>query len=105
MEMFKIEKRFLYKDYECIIIKQPMGWHCAYVNVPKENKFYNMPYWKLPITAHGGITYAEKYLNGVYNYDKDLYIIGWDYAHFGVADTDIKTIIKDCVDVVDQLIN
>lgn len=48
---------------------------CAYVCLPKDHKFYGLPYDQIDIDCHGGLTYDAK--------KDDEYWIGWDYAHFG----------------------
>ena len=67
----------------CIV---SFGTHpCAYVELPKEHKYYGKSYEDIDgISCHGGITYISK--NGIFSEDnelhKDGFWIGWDYAHY-----------------------
>ena len=65
----------IYNGYQYWIVSY--GSHpCAYVELPKDHKYYGKDYVDIPIDCHGGITYSgihEKFSNG--------FLIGWDYGH------------------------
>lgn len=48
---------------------------CAYVCLPKNDKFYGLPYDEIDIDCHGGLTYGS--------FQQNEFWIGWDYAHWG----------------------
>lgn len=61
-----------------------LGTHpTAYVEIPKNHKFYMSIYDNIDIDVHGGLTYSEDYL--VFDKEKitNSWFIGWDYAHYG----------------------
>jgi hypothetical protein len=67
----------------CIV---SLGTHpCAYIELPKEHKYYGKHYGDIDIWCHGGLTYASEY--GLLPKDdtnhKDGFWIGWDYSHLG----------------------
>jgi len=55
----------------------------AYISLPKGHKYYGKGYDEIPIDVHGGLTYADSdfYFNPIVI--KNLWFIGWDYAHAG----------------------
>ena len=56
------------------------GWHpCAYIEIPKTNKFYNKDYDDVDINCHCGLTFGDFKDFG----DGSKYYFGWDYAHCG----------------------
>lgn len=58
-----------------------LGTHpCAYVEIPKNNKFFGKDYDDIHIACHGGLTYAGHQLATA---DHEGWFIGWDYAHYG----------------------
>ena len=56
----------IYNGYQYWIVSY--GSHpCAYVELPKDHKYYGKDYVDIPIDCHGGITYSgnhEKISNG-----------------------------------------
>lgn len=40
----KIEKKWKYRDLDCMVIAQDLGHRCGYVHVPKNNRFYEIDY-------------------------------------------------------------
>ena len=71
-----------------------LGTHpTAYVEIPKEHKFFGKHYDDCPVECHCGLTYSEselpflecspKYKCLVKSVVKDTWIVGWDYAHLG----------------------
>jgi len=72
-----------YKDFNYYIMS--MGTHpTAYIEIPKNNKFYKMDYNKIydicDVDVHGGLTYSNSYLRDIKD---NSWFIGWDYAHAG----------------------
>lgn len=64
-----------------------LGSHpCAYVELPKEHKWYGECYDNIFIDCHGGLTYSSTqgiiFPSNNPNH-RDGYWIGWDYAHLG----------------------
>lgn len=67
-------------------VKNICGMHpTAYVVVPKGHPLY---YWEPKfgeldkIEVHGGVTFTDTNLAGA-EIEKDMWVIGWDYAHAG----------------------
>lgn len=61
-----------------------LGTHpTAYVEVPKDHKYYLKNYDEIYIGVHGGLTYSKNYLIVEGEKITNCWFIGWDYAHFG----------------------
>ena len=75
----------IYKNFHYAIIS--LGSHpCAYVELPREHKYYGLEYDDIPIECHYGLTYSSN--DGIVfpaenENHKDGFWIGWDYAHLG----------------------
>ena len=73
-----------YKGYKIVIVN--LGTHpTAYIGVTKGSILYEVSYDKLSEDGyygivHGGFTYSNFGLSDKY---KDIWFIGWDYAHLG----------------------
>lgn len=98
-----------------------LGTHpTAYVEIPKQHKYFCKDYDDIDIYAHGGLTYSNDWL--MVSKDKKIensWFLGWDYAHcddycgFYLFDTDFlnehtkkwttEEMIKDCKSVIEQL--
>lgn len=61
-----------------IILRGPNSL-CAYLGVAAAHPLAGYDYDDLPISAHGGLTYAGTGVHG----DGETYWYGWDYAHSG----------------------
>ncbi len=71
-----------YLGYDYYILN--LGTHpTAYVDIPKEHKYYKKQYDKIDINVHGGVTYSNNTLTIGNNDVKNGWFIGWDYAHYG----------------------
>ena len=57
------------------------AYRCGYVFIPKNNKYYDKNYEKIPVSCHGGLTYSAKKLFG--QNDIDTWWVGLDGAHCG----------------------
>jgi len=98
-----VERHGTYKNYDYLVINVHGTHFCAYVRIPKEHPFYKVPYYRIPIDCHGGLTFSDftdfaplkklvydSTFHGFFwsgkwvkeNIQKG-YWIGWDYAHFG----------------------
>lgn len=68
-----------YKGYKFYVLN--LGTHpCAYVKIPKGDKFYEVDYDNIDVECHYELTYSNKSLRSV---DESGWFIGWDYAHWG----------------------
>lgn len=59
-----------------------LGTHpTAYIEIPKEHKYYEKDYWAIDLPVHYGLTYGSNSLN--ISKDKKIkgWFLGWDYAH------------------------
>ena len=63
-----------------IIVRGPASL-CAYIGLPKEHPLAGHSYDDLPVTAHGGLTFAR--LGDDKPWPKGYYWYGWDFAHSG----------------------
>ena len=68
------QKNFIYKNYDCIILRNVMGVFCGYVRIPKNSKFLSEDMY-MGLNVHGGITFAGE------NTDGDFFI-GFDCGHY-----------------------
>lgn len=61
------------------------GTHpCAYVLIPRNNKYFKKEYDYIDIDVHGGLTYSDYYLPFESKNSNNIgWYIGWDYAHHG----------------------
>ena len=77
------------------------GWGNGYVGVPSWHPFYKMDYDNIPVSCHGGLTYANL------DEDEDLWVIGFDTAHSGDNEYNwSKDMVKlECENIVEQCMN
>lgn len=60
-----------------------LGTHpTAYIQIPKEHKYFGKDYDEIDLDVHGGLTYSSKQLR-LENEAIEGWFIGWDYAHGG----------------------
>lgn len=52
------------------------GWGNGYVILPKDHAFHGVGYDDIPVTVHGGLTYAKTEPNGDW-------MVGFDTCHSG----------------------
>lgn len=50
----------------------------AYVEIPKNHKFYGKEMQSIDLDVHGGITFSSDHLFD----DRISWFIGWDYSHY-----------------------
>ena len=61
-----------------------LGSHpVAYINIPKNHKYYKKEYDEINIDVHGGLTYSSNNLYISETKKIEGWFIGWDYAHYG----------------------
>jgi hypothetical protein len=112
-------------DNYLIIIMNYGHYPCAYIGLPKEHPYNNKSYdytetgQELHINCHGGLTYANKGLQGFHS---DTWFLGWDYGHcddfhgYSIGEEGFeweknnkkwtsKEIYKECLKVLKQLKN
>jgi hypothetical protein len=86
---------WLSKDYE-------KGWGNGYVVLPNDHPFYGAHYDIIPVSVHGGLTYARHEDNG-----HDGWCVGFDTVHFG--DTAEKwtynAVLEEAQSLMQQLID
>ena len=71
-----------YKGYHFLIVSY--GTHpCAYVELPKEHKWYGKDYNDIDVDCHWGLTFGDDLDHVLGEEGKNKFFIGWDYAHCG----------------------
>lgn len=84
-----------------VIIRGPAAL-CAYVGVPLGHPLADHEYDDIPITVHGGLTYAGTDEKGAYR-PSGWYFYGWDYAHMGDRMIYEDTILKELRMIYEEL--
>lgn len=54
----------------------------AYIEIPKNHKYYLKNYDEINIDVHGGLSYSDNYLIVENEKLTNTWFIGWDYAHY-----------------------
>lgn len=73
-----LDEGFFTGYHYCIL---SLGTHpCAYVEIPKDHKYYGKNYLDMNINCHGGLTFSSQ--NGLPPIIENGFWIGWDYNHF-----------------------
>ena len=88
-----------HKGYDFLIkyLKNPgVSYYCGYAKIPKEHKYYNIHYMKIPIKVHRDLSFSQ-------DIDGEWWI-GWDYNHEGDGNEDLTDVIKDSCGVIMQLL-
>lgn len=71
---------FEYKDYVCVLRRNPLGAWNGYVLLTPNDPWYDIKnYNDIPIEVHGGLTYGKYTTDGL---DNKVYAIGFDCAHW-----------------------
>ena len=87
MDKFVVETQYVKDDIECVtILNIPMGIRCGYIGVGDNSPLYGKNEEDLPLSAHGGITYASRFPPRTFESiqkGRNLYWIGFDTGHFG----------------------
>lgn len=86
MEYQEKRKRELLDSGKCInynyYILNLGTYPTAYIEIPKNHKYYLKHYDEIDIYVHGGLTYSEDFLHISKEQELKGWFIGWDYAHF-----------------------
>lgn len=110
---------FEYKDYKYSIINYgwekvnisreflegSLGmndWWCGYVFIPKGHKYYNKDYDDIPLSPHGGLTYAGKF-HIKESKNKDKFAIGFDFNHYDDHGGSKQQVIDECKGLISEL--
>lgn len=74
----RAEKTWITKaGYPAVVVVQPMGHRCGYVQIPKDHPEAGKDYDDIEVSVHGEITYSSKNTKGT--------VFGFDCAHWGDA--------------------
>ena len=119
LELIKLEgnhKEWLYTcenglEFHCSIVRNPRSGHlCGYVKLTTDNDFFGKEYDDIPLSCHGGLTYASE--------EGDKWVIGFDCAHYGdlhpfYSDTeiygntgtyrDMEFVTRECESICEQI--
>lgn len=85
------------------------SWWCAYVDVTG-TQYHGVNYDDLKeLKCHGDLSYSESYLaiDDEHSMGEDRWYLGWDYAHMGDKDIDLRhaaSIEGEIVEFIQQLI-
>ena len=80
MKGYKIEDKFQYKGFDCLIVGIGLGHRCGYVALPKDHKYSGLGMGDLThLDVHGMITWTNV---GVVGEFQDRWVIGFDCGHF-----------------------
>ena len=82
-DIMKVEKKFKYKDFNCVVTLSEYGWRCGYVILPVGHRLCGKDIYELyDLECHGGITYANR-THSCFSAEDGGWVIGFDYNHFG----------------------
>lgn len=80
----RVEEKFKYKGYNCIITLSDYGWRCGYIILPNSHPLAHKELHELTdIECHGGINYSDN-THSCFNLDGigGGWIIGFSFDHF-----------------------
>lgn len=66
----------------CLVMRGPSSWN-AYIGIPKDHPLAGFGYEDIPISVHGGLTFARSGEGEPIGWPEDRYWYGWDYGHAG----------------------
>lgn len=83
----------------------------GYVFLPRGHKYFEEHYDNIPVSVHGGLTYAQMYDNhfdGVVeglDQDTDYWVVGFDTAHLNdsLRNWPMSRVIEETMDLKAQL--
>lgn len=79
----KVEERFKYKNFNCIVTISDYGYRAGYIILPSSHPLCHKEIYDLyDIECHGGITFAGN-VNKAFELQGGSWIIGFDFDHFG----------------------
>ena len=86
MNKIELVSEFTENGLECYVLSMDLmfigGFHNGYVALPKGHKYYGEDYYDIDVDAHGGLTYADNYLQDVITKEDELWVIGFDTNHY-----------------------
>jgi len=82
-----LEKKWTYRDIECVVLFVRQSHRCGYMKIPKDSPFEELGYEDFPIEVHGGLTFKDK-MSGEFKLDGEW--LGFDCAHSGDVLTEIN---------------
>jgi len=81
---------FIYKNLDCMIVRNSLGSWCGYVGVNNTHPLYGLNYSSIEqdLNVHGGLTYSDKCTGSVCHTPEpgrtdDIWWLGFDCAHSG----------------------
>lgn len=78
-------------DYDCLIVRGPVGALCGYVGIPFSHKYHGADYCDVDVDVHGGLTFAslcdEEHPEGICHVPApgrpdNVWWLGFDCSHF-----------------------
>lgn len=79
-------------DLDCLIVRNRWGSLCGYVGVPAGHSLYEVPYQRIDVDVHGGLTFSDKCADsddgtGICHIPfegrtHDIHWLGFDCGHF-----------------------
>lgn len=77
-------------------------WWCGYVFLPENHQYYGKWYDDIPLEAHGGLTFGDKF-HSKSSKNFGEFAIGFDFNHFGDNGGSEELVIKECKKIIGQL--
>ena len=79
----KVEEKFKYKNFNCIVTISDYGWRSAYIILPSTHPYCHKEMNELTdIECHGGINFTGNN-HPAFELQGGSWIIGFDYDHYG----------------------
>lgn len=79
----KVEEKFKYKSFNCIVTISDYGYRAAYIILPSSHPLCHKEMYDLTnIECHGGINFASN-MNKAFDLQGGSWIIGFDFDHYG----------------------
>lgn len=81
--------QWIYKDLDCMILRNVHGAWCGYVGIPESHPDYKVEYHDIQgkYDVHGELTFSDKCVSHICHEgvvaNKDVWWLGFDCAHFG----------------------
>lgn len=74
-----IEASVHYRGYHYVVVLLSQGYRCGFVGIKRGHRFYKKDFDSIPVSCHGGLTYAGAELENVEA--RDTWWIGFDCGH------------------------
>ena len=79
----RVEDKFKYKNYNCVVTISDYGYRAAYIILPSSHPLSHKEIYDLyDVECHGGITFSGN-INKAFDMQGGSWIIGFDYDHYG----------------------